>query len=128
MSTIYASTAAESASSRIENMVLTANVGLPGRAIFGQIASAVDLVIQIERMRDGVRRITEVCELAPIENDAITLRELFQYRFIDEGHDGKLVGVFEATGVRPRFLKRLGYYGLDKEFLALLAPPPGPSA
>jgi len=127
MSTIHANTAAD-ALSRIENMVLTANVGLPGRAILGQIASAVDLVIQIERMRDGVRRITEVCELGAIENDAITLKELFAYRFIEEGADGKLSGVFEATGVRPRFLKRLGYYGLDKEFMALLTPPTAPPA
>lgn len=122
MSTIHANSAAD-AISRIENMVMMANVGLSGRAILGQILSAVDLVVQIERMRDGVRRIVEVCELAHIENDTINLRELFQYRFIEENEDSKLIGVFEPTGVRPRFIKRLSYYGLDKEFMALLTPP-----
>ncbi len=121
MSTIHANSAAD-AISRIENMVMMANVGLPARAILGQIFSAVDLIIQIERMRDGVRRIVEVCEPANIENDTVALRELFQYRFIEENEDGKLIGAFEPAGVRPHFTERLSYYGLDKEFMALLTP------
>lgn len=125
MSTIHANTAMD-AIVRIENMVLMANVGLPSRAILGQIASAVDLVVQIERMRDGVRRITEVAEITGVDADGVTLRELFQYRFIDEGADGKLVGAFDAMGGTPRFTKRLSYFGLDKEFLALVNPPAAP--
>ena len=99
-----------------------ANVNLPMRAIRGQIVSAIDLVIQTERMRDGVRRVTEVAEVVGLEEEIITLGTLFAYRFIGENPDGSLKGVFEATGTRPRFLSRLEYFGLGGALLEAINP------
>jgi pilus assembly protein CpaF len=122
MSTIHANSARD-ALSRIENMILMANVNLPMRAIRGQIVSAIDLVVQTERMRDGVRRVTEVVEVVGLEEEIISLGALFAYRFIGENPDGTLKGVFEATGNRPRFFARLEYFGLGAAFLEATKPP-----
>jgi pilus assembly protein CpaF len=119
MSTVHANSARD-ALDRIENMILMANVNLPTRAIRGQMASALDLIVQTERMRDGVRRVTEVIEVAGIDGDAIDLKPLFTYRYLGENPDGSLRGAFEAHPVRPRFLPRLDYYGLGAEFLGAL--------
>jgi pilus assembly protein CpaF len=122
MSTIHANSARD-ALARVENMVLTANVNLPIRAIRGQIVSALDVIIQIERMRDGTRRIVEVAEVAGLEEEVITLATLFTFKYQGENADGSVRGSFEATGARPRFLPRLTYYGLDHAFMAALEPP-----
>lgn len=119
MSTVHANSARD-ALGRIENMVLQANVSLPTRAIRGQMTSAIDLIIQTERMRDGVRRVTEVVEVAALVEDEITLHTLFSYRYLGENTDGSLRGVFDPHPVRPRFLPRLAYYGLADEFVRLL--------
>jgi pilus assembly protein CpaF len=89
-------------------------------AIRGQIASALDLVVQTERMRDGVRRVTEVVEVVGMEGDVITLTELFTFRFTRESADGHLEGAFVSRAVRPRFLHRLDYYGLGEAFMKAL--------
>jgi pilus assembly protein CpaF len=122
MSTIHANTAAD-ALARIENMVIMANVQLPSRAIRSQIASAVDLVIQVERMRDGVRRVVQMAEVTGIEEDAIVLAPLFTYVYLGENLDGSLRGEFAASAHRPRFISRLDYYGLGAAFLATIGAP-----
>jgi pilus assembly protein CpaF len=116
MSTIHANSPRDGLS-RIENMVLMANVSLPMRAIRSQITSAIDLFIQVERMRDGVRRVTEIAEVSGLEEEIITMSTLFSYRYLGENSDGSLRGTFESSGVRPRFLRRLEYYGLAEDFL-----------
>ena len=116
MSTVHANSARD-ALGRIENMILMANVSLPTRAIRGQMVSALDLIIQTERMRDGVRRVTEVVEVAGLDEDRINLTTLFSYRFLGENPDGSLRGAFEAHASQPRFLPRLEYYGLANAFL-----------
>jgi pilus assembly protein CpaF len=121
MSTIHANSARD-ALARIENMILMANVNLPTRAIRAQIASAIDLVIHTERMRDGVRRVTEVVQVVGLEGDVISLGTLFSYQYKGENLDGTLRGSFEATRVRPRFLPRLEYFGLGAAFLDALGP------
>ncbi|MEJ0019410.1 MAG: CpaF family protein [Acetobacteraceae bacterium] len=117
MSTIHANSAYDTLA-RLENMILMATPNLPIRAIRGQIASAVDLVVQTERMRDGVRRVTEVAEVVGLEDDAVTLGGIFAWRYRGENADGSLQGVFEASGTRPRFLPRLQYFGMDAAYLA----------
>ena len=96
MSTIHANTALD-ALARIENMVIMGGVQLPSRVIRRQIASAVDIVIQIERMRDGVRRIVQMAEVAGVEEDAIVLAPLFTYNYLGEGPDGMLRGEYVAS-------------------------------
>jgi pilus assembly protein CpaF len=122
MSTIHANSARD-ALARIENMILMANVNLPIRAIRGQIVSAIDLIVQTERMRDGVRRVTEVVQVAGLEEEVISLGSLFVYKYEGENPDGSLRGTFTPTRVRPRFLPRLDYFGLGAAFLETLKEP-----
>jgi pilus assembly protein CpaF len=94
--------------SRLETMVLMAGVDLPIRAIREQVASAVDLIVHQQRMKDGTRRITQVTEVLGMEGDIITLQDVFAYDFragVDER--GRLRGTLHPTGLRPRFLERL---------------------
>ncbi|HZQ14390.1 MAG TPA: CpaF family protein [Pseudolabrys sp.] len=121
MSTIHANSARD-ALARIENMILMANVNLPTRAIRGQITSAIDLIIHTERMRDGVRRVTEVVQVTGMEEEIISLGTLFTYKYQGENPDGTLRGTFEPTRVRPRFLPRLDYFGLGAAFLEAITP------
>ena len=116
MTTVHANSARD-ALARIENMVMMANVNLPSRAIHGQMVSALDLIVQIERMRDGTRRVTELSEVVGMEQDIITLGTLFAFKYEGQNPDGTVSGRFEATGIRPRFLPRLEYYGLDATFM-----------
>lgn len=102
--------------SRLENMVMTANLGLPSTAIRQQIASAVNLIVQISRMRDGRRRITHVTEVVGMEGDVITLQDLFS--FVPDGKvdkDGNVLGRFKWSGIIPRFIRRVAYWGHQKE-------------
>ena len=97
--------------SRLENMISMANPSVPLRSIRAQIASSIHLIIQTSRMRDGVRRVTFVTEIAGMEGDIITMNDLFQYVVDGEAKEGKLIGRFEWTGIMPRYLKRIAYYG-----------------
>ncbi len=119
MSTIHANSARDTLA-RIENMILMANANLPMQAVRQQMTSALDVVVQTERMRDGVRRITEVAEVVGMEGDIVSLGTLASYRFEGENPDGTLRGQFERHGGRPRFLNRLDYYGLGKAFMDAL--------
>jgi pilus assembly protein CpaF len=116
MSTVHANTARD-ALARVENMVMMANVSLPSRAIRGQMVSALDLVVQIERMRDGTRRVTELSEVVGMEEEIITLSNLFTFKYAGQNPDGTMSGTFEASGSRPRFLPRLENYGLAAAFM-----------
>jgi pilus assembly protein CpaF len=127
MSTIHANTARD-ALARIENMMMMSNGNLPTRAIRGQIASAVDMIVHTERMRDGVRRITEIVEVGGMEEDVITLGSLFKYKFSGENPNGTLKGYFEATPSRPRFLSQMAYYGLADDFREALNSGASPGA
>jgi pilus assembly protein CpaF len=94
--------------SRMETMVLMAGLDLPMRAIREQIASALDLIVHISRLRDGSRRITQVLEVVGMENDTITVNALFDFDFgagIDD--NGRFRGVPQPTGIRPQFSDRL---------------------
>jgi pilus assembly protein CpaF len=119
MSTVHANTARD-ALGRIENMILMGTGNLPMRAIRTQIVSALDLVVQTERMRDGVRRVTEVAEVVGLEGEMITLSALFTYKYEGENPDGILRGRFESTQVRPHFYSRIEYFGLGAAFLRTL--------
>lgn len=97
--------------SRMENMIGMADIGMPIKAIRQQISSAVNIVVQVSRMRDGHRRTTFITEIVGMESETITMQDLFQ--FVPEGEDetGKLYGSFKWSGIMPRFLRRVAYYG-----------------
>jgi pilus assembly protein CpaF len=116
LGTIHANRPRE-ALTRLENMVGMSGINLPSRAVRTQIAAAVHMILQVSRMRDGVRRITSITEVVGTEGDVITTQELFSYKFEGQGLDGKLRGRFEASGLRPNFTPRAEYYGLDRLLL-----------
>ncbi|HVM80238.1 MAG TPA: CpaF family protein [Stellaceae bacterium] len=120
LSTVHANRPRE-ALTRLENMIGMAGVQLPSRAIRTQIAAAVDMIVQVSRMRDGIRRVTNVTEVIGMEGDVITTQELFSYRFEGEHTDGRLKGRFESTGLRPHFTPRAEYFGLDRALLEAMA-------
>src|SRR5215470_17272103 len=116
MSTIHANSPRD-ALFRLENMVMMANLNLPLRAIRMQMASALNLIVHIERMRDGVRRIQNVSEIAGMEGEIITMRDLFGFQYGGERRDGTIEGEFHSSRLRPDFVTRAARYGLDKELL-----------
>lgn len=106
--------------SRLENMVSMANLNIPFTSIRYQIASAINVIIQVSRMRDGHRRITHVCEIVGMEGDVITMQDLFVFAVEGEDEKGNLKGQFRWTGIMPRFLRRVAYYNeLDNMAKAL---------
>ena len=116
LSTIHANTPRE-ALTRLENMVSMGGFNLTERALRTQIVNAIDMVIQIARMRDGVRRVTHVTEVVGVEGDIILAQDLFTYEFRGETADGKLDGEFVGSGLRPHFLPNAAYFGLDKPLM-----------
>jgi len=119
MSTIHANSPRE-ALTRLENMVGMTGINLPSKAVRTQIAAAVHLIAQVNRMRDGVRRVTHIMEVVGMEGDTITTQELFSFHFQGESADGMLRGVFKSNGIRPYFLPRAEYYGLDRPLLEVI--------
>jgi pilus assembly protein CpaF len=122
MSTIHANTTRD-AVTRIENMVQMGQANLPLRAIRTQIVSAVDLIIQLERMRDGVRRISQVTEVIGLEGDVVIMNDIFQFEYEGENPDGSLKGSFKTSHIRPAFWPRLQYFNLDRAWAAAMEQP-----
>jgi len=116
MSTVHANSPRD-ALFRVENMVMMANLSLPLKAIRTQVASALNLVVHIERMRDGIRRVQNIAEIAGMEGEIITMRELFAFQHRGERRDGRVEGEFESTRMRPDFMARAARFGLDRELL-----------
>lgn len=99
--------------SRLETMVLMAGVDLPVRAVRTQVSSAIDLILQQSRIRDGSRKITHITEVQGMEGDTIILQELFQYVQDSINEKGKSVGHFEATGLQPNFMDKFKMNGVE---------------
>ncbi len=112
ISTLHANTPRD-ALSRLETMVLMAGMDLPVRAIREQVASAVDLIIQQSRLKDGTRRITAITEIVGMEGDIVTTQDVFLFDYsAGVNEQGKFKGGLESTGLRPRFLERLTDHGV----------------
>ena len=119
MCTVHANRPRE-ALTRLENMIGMAGINLPSKAVRTQIADAVDMVIQISRMRDGMRRITSITEVTGMEGDVIVTQELFSYNFEGENASGVLMGSFRSSGLRPHFTPKAEYFNLDKALLEVI--------
>ena len=112
LTTTHANTPRD-AMTRIETLVMMAGYDMPVRAIREQMASAVDLVIQIGRQRDGSRKISYITEVQGLEGDVIILQDIFLFDFAaGVGEDGKLLGTLQPTGVRPKFAEKLADHGI----------------
>ncbi|KRA59238.1 type II secretion system protein E [Caulobacter sp. Root655] len=112
MTTVHANTARD-ALSRVEQMIGMAGLDIPARSIRGQIASAIHVVVQAERMEDGARRIVSISEISGMEEDVICMQEIFRFRRIGRSTEGKVIGQYEATGVRPRLMEVLRARGIE---------------
>ena len=116
MCTVHANRPRE-ALTRLENMVGMAGINLPSKAVRTQIAAAIDIIVQVSRMRDGVRRVTSITEVVGMEGDVITTQELFKFEFEGEDNNGMLTGSFIPGGLRPHFTPKAEYFNLEKPLL-----------
>jgi pilus assembly protein CpaF len=112
MTTIHANTPRD-ALSRVETMVSMASLDLPEKAVRQQIASAIQVVIQVSRMSDGNRKVVQIAEVSGMEGDVITMQDVFVFERLGIGEDEKVLGRFKASGIRPKFTERLKAYGID---------------
>jgi pilus assembly protein CpaF len=112
LTTIHANTPRD-ALARLETMIQMTGMRLSERAMRQQVASAIDLVLQVARLSDGTRRVTSISEITGMEGDTITMQEVFQYERTGVNADGQVIGRFRPTGIRPRFAERLKASGLQ---------------
>jgi pilus assembly protein CpaF len=111
MTTIHANTCRD-ALSRLESMVAMANFNLPEKAVRQQIAAAVGLVVQISRLSDGSRRVVNLSEITGMENDVITMQDIYSFVRRGIGPNGSVIGSFRPSGIRPKFLEKLRVAGI----------------
>jgi len=110
MTTVHANSPRD-ALSRVEQMIGMSGIDIPLRSIRSQIASAIDVVVQVQRLSDGRRKLISLSELSGMEGDVITMQEIFRFRQTGIDQDGQVLGRFEALGVRPRFAEHLAARG-----------------
>jgi pilus assembly protein CpaF len=122
MTTVHANTPRD-ALSRIEQMIGMTGLELSPRSIRQQIAAAINVVVQAERMEDGRRRVVSISEIVGMEEDVISMQEIFRFRRQGIGKDGAVLGDYETTGVRPRFMDVLAARGIELPGVSF-APPP----
>ena len=111
LTTIHANTPRD-ALGRLETMIAMANVNLPDKAMRQQIAAAIQIVIQQSRMSDGTRKVVSISEVTGMEGDVITMQEIFTFEKVGVSQEGKVIGRFRATGVRPKVCERLKASGI----------------
>jgi pilus assembly protein CpaF len=111
LTTVHANSPRD-AVSRLETMALMANLNLPERAVRQQIASAISIVIQVSRMSDGTRRVTHLSEITGMEEDVVSMQDIFLFKKKGISGDGRVVGSFAATGIRPKFAEKLVTSGI----------------
>ena len=113
LSTLHANSPRD-AIARVETMVLMSGVDLPTRAIREQLASTIELLVHISRLRDGSRRITRICGVDGMEGEIVTLSDIFTFdhKSGEEDHAGRSTGELKATGIRPKFEDRLSDLGI----------------
>jgi pilus assembly protein CpaF len=97
---------------RLDTMVAMANLNLPDKAIRHQVASAINVVVQVSRMSDGSRRVTNISEITGMEGDVITMQDIFVFERTGIGEKGRVTGQFRATGIRPKVSERFATSGL----------------
>jgi pilus assembly protein CpaF len=121
MSTLHANSPRE-AMIRLEGMILMAGFNLPSRAIRQMMVGAIDIIIQVARMRDGKRRVTHLTEVVGMEGDIIIVQDLLRFDVLGEEPGGELIGRHRFTGIsRPRFVERARYFGLEQRLTEVLA-------
>jgi pilus assembly protein CpaF len=111
MATIHANTTRD-AMTRLESMVAMSNLNLPEKTVRQQIAAAISIVVQVSRMSDGTRKVVSVSEITGMEENVISMQDIFTFTKKGIGPDGKVIGTFQPTHIRPKFLERLRVAGI----------------
>jgi pilus assembly protein CpaF len=111
MTTVHANTPRD-ALSRVEQMIGMSGIDIPARSSRQQIASAINVIVQVARLADGRRKLVSLSELTGMEGEVVTMQEIFRFRQSGVGADGQVQGKFEATGIRPRFLDQVMAHGI----------------
>jgi pilus assembly protein CpaF len=117
MCTMHANNSRE-ALIRVENMVQMGQAQLPLRAIRQQIVGAIDLIVHVERMHDGQRRITQLTDVCNLEGDVITTNDIAAFEFDHEDPQGRITGHYRVSRIRPSFIARLDFFGLSRSWAA----------
>jgi pilus assembly protein CpaF len=112
MTTIHANTPRDSLS-RIEQMIGMSGIDVSPRSARAQIASAINVVVQIGRLSDGKRKLLSLSEITGMEGEVITMQEIYRFKMTGRGEDGRVLGHHEATGIRPKFVAQLQAHGVD---------------
>jgi pilus assembly protein CpaF len=113
MGTVHANNPRE-AISRMENMIAMGNLNIPSKAVREQISSAINVIIQVQRLRDGSRKVTHVSEITGMEGEVITMQDLFVLEIVGESEDGKLITQQKSSGLRPKFYDKARAYGVEQ--------------
>ncbi|QEE27899.1 CpaF family protein [Terriglobus albidus] len=111
MTTIHANTPRD-ALTRLESMVAMSNLNLPEKSVRQQMVSAIAIVVQVSRMSDGTRKVMSISEITGMEENTISMQDIFTFKRKGVGPDGKVIGVFEPSGIRPKFVERLRISGI----------------
>ena len=101
-----------------------ADLNIPANAVREQIASAIDVIIQVQRLKDGSRKVTHITELVGMENDVALTQDLMVFKLKGE-ENGRFYGEFKTTGFRPRFFDKVAQYGLDDKLMEIMASSDG---
>lgn len=120
MGTVHANNPRE-ALSRMENMIAMGGLNLPTIAVREQIASAVNVIIQVQRLRDGSRKVTHVSEITGMEGEVVTMQDLFRFEYEGEDEYGRILGRQKSTGLRPILYERARMFGLEKKLLEVMS-------
>lgn len=116
MGTVHANNPRE-AVSRMENMIAMGGLNLPIEAVREQIASAVNVIVQVQRLRDGSRKVTHISEITGMEGDVVTMQDLFRFEYEGEDEFGRIIGTQKSSGLRPKMYDRAREFGLEKQLL-----------
>jgi pilus assembly protein CpaF len=111
LTTVHANSARD-ALSRLETMVAMAGLDIPDSAIRRQIASAIDVVVQVTRLSDGTRKVASIAEITGMEGEVVTMQDIFSFRKRGIKESGEVIGAFEPSGIRPKFSERLAVTGI----------------
>jgi pilus assembly protein CpaF len=111
MTTVHANTPRD-ALSRVEQMIGMSGIDIPARSARAQMASAINVVVQVARLADGRRKLVSLSELTGMEGEVVTMQEIFRFRQTGVNAEGLVQGKFEATGIRPRFLEHVMAHGV----------------
>jgi pilus assembly protein CpaF len=112
LTTVHANSSRD-ALHRLETLMLLTGVNLPSQAMREQISSALDVIVHVARMSDGTRRVVSVSEIVGMERDVVAMQEIFTFKKTGINEEGKVIGQYEATGIRPKFADRLRVSGVE---------------